>query len=744
MAPWRLLPALLPALLQPLQGPPVLVLAMKTHCPVGYYRDSAIIWDCSGSTDRVWFFMEASGEPVGVALESGVIDFKGRAQGNLDVDLRLWDPGTKSFILKLDGDSIVNDHHHSGEYSGLQITYSGDSKGTLPVRENITTVGSVPSRIFLYFHNNFQKEGFVQLNYSYNGVSPCPTRPLGCSLYDESDAEAHVRTWSRWVQSHYASPADAWKIMCRVKLDVGVHWFMWRAIWSKPLGTGEPDKSWKKAFFFLDKNQDQKIDISEFSRGFYFYGWAVADIRQSVMDWREWLCVNYGYDRQMSWNVFSNDGTTLTREDWANYVWNDWFSSWSHSLKVPSNVSFDYLDTDKNQEITQAEFNSGYSPSLCVETTPGPGSGSGGGSSGGSSQSSQSSGQQSSSSSSGGSSMSSGGGSQTPVSSGGGSQTPVSSSGGGASPVSSSGGGTAPVSSAGPSTVHAPASSAGPSAAPASASGSSSKSAGGFLSTDLNNGLALGALLSCLCCVLPLGLLLCWSQPWKGKKKVHKRSAVVSDNASFHEEDSVVMNNRVEEAVTNVSSTSFVHQEQPASRTLSQPMATTVAPMPQPWWKIWTMYPAQTQFKYMALPAVEVPLPAARETAANLVAPFPVQRNQNLLLPMTTTATTSLPGATTVTAPLLMGGAAQQQAAVQGLSSAYEGQGGLVRSGASFQLQSMPLLSAAGGKRPGAAVMEGQQAYSATSEIRNLPVLQVSPGSPLADFLGRWLRQPQA
>jgi len=317
-----------------------LLAAAAPACPKGYFRSSAIVWNCSRSTGISYFFLQPNLK-VGVAIPAGVTNFWANASAYFDVDLELFDPLTKTFALKYDT-GLSNDRQKTVSYLGTDIQYSGDDTRQIPFHETIRIKGTTERATLLRFHNEYDKHFITTLVFGYNAFKTCPAIPHGCSAYDEVLVRQVVKQWSRWAQSRYMTAREAWHTLARVKPDGAVHWFMWSSVWGHDAGT----RRWQLAFHFLDSNGDGQITLKEFERGYHFKSWTKAEIFASIAAWREWLCANYGYDRELSWRAYKSATGPIPITVWQSEVWADWFRSWSHSLKVSADAAFGRLDTD--------------------------------------------------------------------------------------------------------------------------------------------------------------------------------------------------------------------------------------------------------------------------------------------------------------------------------------------------------------------------------------------------------------
>lgn len=338
--------------------------AIAPACPEGFFRSSAIVWNCSGSTGSSFFFLQPNLQ-VGVAIPEGVTNFWANAYANFDVDLELFDPVAKTNALKYET-LHSSRRHKSVMYLGTTIEYSADETKQIPFHESIWIKGTMFRTMFLRFHDEYDKHFITKLTFGYSGIKTCPATPHGCSTYDQALAGQVVRQWSRWAQSHYMTAQEAWHALARVKLDGAVHWFMWNSVWRR----NEDTSSWQLAFHFLDSNKDAQITVDEFEQGFHLHSWTKAEILASITAWRAWLCANYGYDRELSWKAFKSAAGPIPRTIWQSEVWADWFRSWGRSLKVSAEDAFDSLDTDLNGEISRSEFMEDYSSDICVQTKP--------------------------------------------------------------------------------------------------------------------------------------------------------------------------------------------------------------------------------------------------------------------------------------------------------------------------------------------------------------------------------------
>lgn len=338
--------------------------AAAPACPEGYFRSSAIVWSCSRSTGISYFFLQPSLK-VGVAIPAGVTNFWANASAYFDVDLELFDPMTKTFALKYDT-GLSNNRRKSVSYLGTQIQYSGDDTRQIPFHESIRIKGTLERTMLLRFHNEYEKQFITTVVFGYNGIKACPSIPHGCSAYDKVLARQVVEQWSRWVQAKYMTAREAWHALARVKPDGVVHWFMWSSVWGHSAGT----RRWQLAFHFMDSNGDGQITLNEFEQGFHFHSWTKAEMFASIAAWREWLCANYGYDRELSWRAFKSATGPIPLAKWQSEVWADWFRSWSRSIKVGADAAFGCLDTDFNGEISRSEFMVNYSSDMCAETKP--------------------------------------------------------------------------------------------------------------------------------------------------------------------------------------------------------------------------------------------------------------------------------------------------------------------------------------------------------------------------------------
>lgn len=236
-------------------------------CPSGYYRSSALLFECSGGKGTAKFTMAPNKMEKAADIPEGVVDLKVALTSDVDVDMYLWDYASETYVLHWKV-GVVNEARRHGLYKGMQVSFSGDDR-TTPIREsfNLSGAAKVPTGLRLF---NYAKEAAAAtVNYEYSRMEHCHGAvPAGCSPYDPVEAEFTAVIWSRMVCKRHGSEREAWAAMemgvARAS-DLGLSWHDWVGDW-------DHEEKWKLIFRFLDKDSDSYVSPEEFKRGYQLSG----------------------------------------------------------------------------------------------------------------------------------------------------------------------------------------------------------------------------------------------------------------------------------------------------------------------------------------------------------------------------------------------------------------------------------------------------------------------------------------
>eukprot|EP00425_Heterocapsa_triquetra_P045270 CAMPEP_0195089376 /NCGR_PEP_ID=MMETSP0448-20130528/28684_1 /TAXON_ID=66468 /ORGANISM="Heterocapsa triquestra, Strain CCMP 448" /LENGTH=314 /DNA_ID=CAMNT_0040123103 /DNA_START=33 /DNA_END=974 /DNA_ORIENTATION=- len=232
-----------------------------------------MIWKCEGAHGTNSFWLEGKERNVVLGVPKGVKNLQGDFKADADIDVELYDPASNQFVLRY-SNGIVNNDQRTGYWEGLQVTYTGDDT-TAPAYEGFSTKGVIPSPLELRFHNYDVKRVQVSVDYTYDGLVPCPSDPTGCGRYMEDAAQHQVKEWSCWAQLVYPTPEEAWNALGRPHemnltsgVEGGVPWWKWPSAFKNDRTSGVEQNSWQQAFKWLDANGDMEVSKQEFVRGY--------------------------------------------------------------------------------------------------------------------------------------------------------------------------------------------------------------------------------------------------------------------------------------------------------------------------------------------------------------------------------------------------------------------------------------------------------------------------------------------
>lgn len=257
--------------------------AAVTRCPKGYCRNSSVVWNCQGSAETAYFFLDPDWTIPTVEIPTGVQNlwFNGRAGA---VALLLADPGSGK-IVAADNGGVVHNSHPTDVYAGMNLTCIGVIGGGLNKTCFIGGYTTTTLLIkFLKLHG--AEKDLARLSYKYERIQPCPARWTGCTPYSEAKACEEVAQWSRWLRSKYPEGAGAaWTQVAHpysAEPEVNVSgsnasapparsvpWFLWEGVWGQWRPT---QRDGYQSFHYLDVDHDQRISQREFSQGYQLSG----------------------------------------------------------------------------------------------------------------------------------------------------------------------------------------------------------------------------------------------------------------------------------------------------------------------------------------------------------------------------------------------------------------------------------------------------------------------------------------
>jgi len=259
---------------QPMVQQPRATPRRPVNCPGGSYRKSLVLWHCTGTGGRVFFYMRPNEEQAALEIPEGTLDVSINASAEVDATLLLADAGTDGHVfITPSGTSRIQK-----TYKQMQITVTVHPKGS-PGTDTLRIKGTVTTPLLLKFKSHTDKWRTMTLDYLYQGIDPCTQPDAGCTHYDQSAAVGEIKKWSNWMRMNHADPEQAWNNIARPFSEGSVvPWYRWSAIWAQwPNSKGHD--SWQEAFQFLDITKDAQISFEEFRNG-----WKLGDGTPLVAD----------------------------------------------------------------------------------------------------------------------------------------------------------------------------------------------------------------------------------------------------------------------------------------------------------------------------------------------------------------------------------------------------------------------------------------------------------------------------
>jgi len=181
-----------------------------TSCPVGYYQDAPIVFNCAGSggEHEIKVLLTPNQE---IGIPKGTSDLKVSVQADaFDGDLDIYDPIAGVWVK----DHLTRQGlRWEGTYKHVQ-TYLETTKG-MPTKEEVHFQGPLPTVLILHLksYNAPATGAEFRIKYSYgaSAESDCvKTAAVGCRNYDEFATRETTLQWSRWASEQYPSSGAAW------------------------------------------------------------------------------------------------------------------------------------------------------------------------------------------------------------------------------------------------------------------------------------------------------------------------------------------------------------------------------------------------------------------------------------------------------------------------------------------------------------------------------------------------------